>query len=188
VDGDGRGGQRGYLRRTLYHLAADGWRRKGMLRVRLGLLAQADVQADETASVDQRDQLVRLLHELPPRQRTAIVLRYWEERTIPPANARESQGRHVQGQQRNASQLLQQDLVAHGRERPLPAPQCRPDPDIVHRRARALARAGRRGFPPAHGGRRRAADLQGADGRPGPAVLEVPDAAPAQLDWTATAC
>jgi RNA polymerase sigma-70 factor (sigma-E family) len=73
------GDPEGYLRRTLYHLAADGWRRKGMLRARLGLLAQADVQADETASVDQRDQLVRLLHELPPRQRTAIVLRYWEE-------------------------------------------------------------------------------------------------------------
>jgi RNA polymerase sigma factor (sigma-70 family) len=29
--------------------------------------------------VDDRDQLLRLLRQLPPRQRTAIVLRYWEE-------------------------------------------------------------------------------------------------------------
>lgn len=75
IDGD----PEGYLRTTLYHLAADGWRRKGMLRARLGLLARADVQLDETTSVDDRDQLVRLLRELPAGQRTAIVLRYWEE-------------------------------------------------------------------------------------------------------------
>ena len=75
IDGD----PEGYLRTTLYHLAADGWRRKGMLRARLGLLARADVQPDETTSVDDRDQLVRLLRELPAGQRTAIVLRYWEE-------------------------------------------------------------------------------------------------------------
>jgi DNA-directed RNA polymerase specialized sigma24 family protein len=29
--------------------------------------------------VDQRDRVVRLLQLLPPRQRTAVVLRYWEE-------------------------------------------------------------------------------------------------------------
>ena len=28
-----------------------------------------------------RDELVRLLHRLPPRQRAVIVLRYWEQRT-----------------------------------------------------------------------------------------------------------
>ena len=75
IDGD----PEGYLRRTLYHLAADGWRRKGALRARLGLIARPDAQPDETGSIDQRDQLIRLLRELPPRQRTAIVLRYWEE-------------------------------------------------------------------------------------------------------------
>jgi RNA polymerase sigma-70 factor (sigma-E family) len=77
IDGD----PEGYLRTTLYHLAADGWRRKGMLRTRLGLLARSDVQPDPTTTIDQRDQLVRLLRELPPGQRTAIVLRYWEELT-----------------------------------------------------------------------------------------------------------
>jgi RNA polymerase sigma factor (sigma-70 family) len=31
--------------------------------------------------VDNQDQLLRLLRQLPPRQRTAIVLGYWEELT-----------------------------------------------------------------------------------------------------------
>jgi DNA-directed RNA polymerase specialized sigma24 family protein len=31
--------------------------------------------------VDLRDQLVRLLQQLPPRQRAVVVLRYWEQRT-----------------------------------------------------------------------------------------------------------
>jgi len=75
IDGD----PEGYLRRTLYHLAADGWRRTGILRARIRLLRQPEGARDETASVDQRDELVRLLRELPPRQRTAVVLRYWEE-------------------------------------------------------------------------------------------------------------
>jgi RNA polymerase sigma-70 factor (sigma-E family) len=74
-----RGGPEGYLRRTLYHLAADGWRRKRAWRARLGLLGQPGTQPDDTGAVDDRDQLLRLLRELPPRQRTAIVLRYWEE-------------------------------------------------------------------------------------------------------------
>ena len=75
MDGD----PEGYLRRTLYHLAADGWRRKGMLRARLRLLRQPVGAPVESVSVDQRDELVRLLRELPPRQRTAVILRYWEE-------------------------------------------------------------------------------------------------------------
>jgi RNA polymerase sigma factor (sigma-70 family) len=31
--------------------------------------------------VDLRDELIRLLRQLPPRQRAVIVLRYWEQRT-----------------------------------------------------------------------------------------------------------
>lgn len=69
----------GYLRRTLYHLAADGWRRRQAWRTRLGLLGQPEAQQDDMGAVDNRDQLLRLLGELPTRQRTAIVLRYWEE-------------------------------------------------------------------------------------------------------------
>jgi RNA polymerase sigma-70 factor (sigma-E family) len=77
IDGD----PEGYLRRTLYHLAADGWRRNGMLHDRLRLLRQPAGAPDETSAVDQRDELLRLLRELPPRQRTAVILRYWEELT-----------------------------------------------------------------------------------------------------------
>jgi RNA polymerase sigma-70 factor (sigma-E family) len=76
-----RGNPEGYLRQALYHLAADGWRRKQAWRARLGLLGQPGVQPDDTGAVDSQDQLLRLLRQLPPRQRTAIVLSYWEDLT-----------------------------------------------------------------------------------------------------------
>ncbi len=71
----------GYLWRTLYHLAADGWRQRGRWRTRLAdLRAQAPTDTGEgEAAVDLRDELVRLLRRLPPRQRAVIVLRYWEQ-------------------------------------------------------------------------------------------------------------
>jgi DNA-directed RNA polymerase specialized sigma24 family protein len=67
------GDPEGYLRRTLYHLAADGWRRKRAWRDRLPLLGSAEAQPDSTGAVDQRDHLVRLLRKLPPQQRTAVT-------------------------------------------------------------------------------------------------------------------
>ena len=73
-----------YLWRTLYHLAADGWRRRGRWRARVAVFrsqALAETGRDDLAVVDVRDELVRLLHQLPPRQRAVIVLRYWEQRT-----------------------------------------------------------------------------------------------------------
>jgi RNA polymerase sigma-70 factor (sigma-E family) len=71
----------GYLRRTMYNLAADGWRRRGTWRRKARLLrGRADAaDTDDMAAVDLRDALVRLLLELPPRQRAVIVLRYWEQ-------------------------------------------------------------------------------------------------------------
>ena len=74
----------GYLRRTLYNLAADGWRRRSSWQRKLPLLrvqVGASEAADPTTGVDLRDAMVRLLQQLPPRQRTVIVLRYWEQRT-----------------------------------------------------------------------------------------------------------
>ena len=74
-----------YLRRTLYNLAADGWRRRGAWRRKVPLLrteqatAAAASSADAMATVDLRDALVRLLLRLPPRQRAVIMLRYWEQ-------------------------------------------------------------------------------------------------------------
>ena len=75
------GSPEGYLRRTLYHLAADGWRRQRRWRERLPLLQGPDrgIVPDASAQVDQRDELFRLLLQLPPGQRAAIVLRYWED-------------------------------------------------------------------------------------------------------------
>ena len=76
------GDPEGYLRRTLYNLAADGFRRRGRLQHKLVLLkAGTSPFADPIAEVDLRDALVRILLQLPPRQRAVLVLRYWEELT-----------------------------------------------------------------------------------------------------------
>jgi RNA polymerase sigma-70 factor (sigma-E family) len=76
LDGD----PEGYLRRTLCNLATDGYRRQGRWRRKLLILrAEAHAPADATAEVDLRDSLVRLLVQLPPQQRTVLVLRYWEQ-------------------------------------------------------------------------------------------------------------
>jgi RNA polymerase sigma-70 factor (sigma-E family) len=78
LDGD----PEGYLRRTLYNLAADGFRRQGRLQRKLALLkASTSPSADSIGAVDLRDALVRMLLQLPPRQRAVLVLRYWEEMT-----------------------------------------------------------------------------------------------------------
>jgi RNA polymerase sigma-70 factor (sigma-E family) len=76
IDGD----PEGYLRRTLYNLAADGWRRRqttvaGLRRLRAGAAGGGPAGAE---LVDLRDVLVRLMLQLPARQRAVIVLRYWE--------------------------------------------------------------------------------------------------------------
>ena len=72
----------GYLRRTMCNLAADNWRRRVRWGRRLPLLHDDNPAPGEaTAVVDQRDELIRLLRQLPPRQRAVIVLRYWEQRS-----------------------------------------------------------------------------------------------------------
>jgi RNA polymerase sigma-70 factor (sigma-E family) len=74
------GDPEGYLRRTLCNLATDGFRRQGRWRRKFVILqAEAHAPADATAEVDLRDALVRLLVQLPPQQRTVLVLRYWEQ-------------------------------------------------------------------------------------------------------------
>ena len=70
-----------YLRRTLYNMAVDGWRRRRAWLRKLPLI-QADrgaASTDPVEVVDLRDALARALAQLPPRQRTVLVLRYWEE-------------------------------------------------------------------------------------------------------------
>lgn len=76
IDGD----PEGYLRRTLHNLAVDGWRRERSRRERLReLTSGTSGEPDDTATVDLRDALLRLLAQLTPRQRSLIVLRYWEQ-------------------------------------------------------------------------------------------------------------
>jgi RNA polymerase sigma-70 factor (sigma-E family) len=71
----------GYLRRILYNLAADGWRRRASWLRRVPLMhagRRADTGAEAVEAVDLRDALGRALAQLPPRQRAVLVLRYWE--------------------------------------------------------------------------------------------------------------
>jgi RNA polymerase sigma-70 factor (sigma-E family) len=77
VDGD----LEAYLRRVIYNLAADGWRRRGTWNRKLPLVraSQPDAVPDVASAVDLRDALIRTLRQLPPQQRTVIVLRYWEQ-------------------------------------------------------------------------------------------------------------
>jgi RNA polymerase sigma-70 factor (sigma-E family) len=76
------GDPEGYLRRTLCNLATDGLRRAGRWRQKERLLrAGAHPAQDATGEVDLRDALVRLLLQLPVRQRAVLVLRYWERLT-----------------------------------------------------------------------------------------------------------
>jgi RNA polymerase sigma-70 factor (sigma-E family) len=71
-----------YLRRTLCNLVTDGYRRAGRWRRKEGLLRAGLRQAADAADeVDLRDALVRLLWQLPARQRAVLVLRYWEQLT-----------------------------------------------------------------------------------------------------------
>jgi RNA polymerase sigma-70 factor (sigma-E family) len=76
-----QGNPEGYLRRTLYNLAADRWRRQQRFRRKLPVLGggQLAAEPDLTAAVDLRDALIRALHLLPPQQRAAVVLRHWEQ-------------------------------------------------------------------------------------------------------------
>jgi RNA polymerase sigma-70 factor (sigma-E family) len=70
-----------YARRALVHAAINS-RRSRNRRPELPLLdpdAAATAGLDATASVDERDLLVRALLTLPPRQRAVLVLRYFDD-------------------------------------------------------------------------------------------------------------
>jgi RNA polymerase sigma-70 factor (sigma-E family) len=76
------GNPEAYLRRTLCNLATDDHRRAGRWRQKERLLRAGPLLTqDATGEVDLRDALVRLLLQLPARQRAVLVLRYWEQLT-----------------------------------------------------------------------------------------------------------
>jgi RNA polymerase sigma-70 factor (sigma-E family) len=75
------GDPEGYLRRIMYNRAVDGWRSKSRRPEVLGLPADTPATAitDHSARLDLRLALIQALAELPPRQRAAVVARYWEQ-------------------------------------------------------------------------------------------------------------
>jgi RNA polymerase sigma-70 factor (sigma-E family) len=70
----------GYLRRTMYHLAVDGWR---LRRRRPEVLTFAEPRShpDDAEGIALRQALIASLAQLPPRQRAVLVLRYFEQLT-----------------------------------------------------------------------------------------------------------
>jgi RNA polymerase sigma-70 factor (sigma-E family) len=67
-----------YLRRTMYHLAIDQWRRRRR-RPEVFIEYEHPGHGDATDDLDLRDALGQALAQLSPRQRTVLVLRYWEQ-------------------------------------------------------------------------------------------------------------
>lgn len=76
VDGD----LEGYLRRIMYNRAVDRWRARARRPEVLGHPVEAAV-ADHASRLDLRLALVAALELLTPRQRAAVVARYWEQLT-----------------------------------------------------------------------------------------------------------
>src|SRR5258708_609051 len=74
------GDPEGYLRRIMYNRAVDGWRSRARRPEVLGLPTEAAV-ADHASRLDLRLTLIAALELLTPRQRAAVVARYWEQPT-----------------------------------------------------------------------------------------------------------
>lgn len=71
----------GYARRVIVNLQTDGWRRHGRRHSETPVAVVPDRIVAE-APVLQRQALVEALFQLPVRQRTIVVLRYWEGLSI----------------------------------------------------------------------------------------------------------
>jgi len=67
-----------YLRRTMYHLAIDEWRSRRR-RPEVLVTHEPPGRSDGSDAYALREALIQALAQLPPRQRTVLVLRYWEQ-------------------------------------------------------------------------------------------------------------
>ena len=68
-----------YLRRTVVNLCMSHFRRRRLERAHLEREAASPSRVQEPPELGTRDELRRALQSLPARQRTAIVLRYYED-------------------------------------------------------------------------------------------------------------
>ncbi|MDG4805814.1 SigE family RNA polymerase sigma factor [Micromonospora sp. WMMD1120] len=68
-----------YVRRMLVNAHHSWWRRRSSREVSVAAVLDRAGDVDEAAAVAERDALWRLVRELPARQRTVIVLRYYED-------------------------------------------------------------------------------------------------------------
>ncbi len=70
-----------YVRKIIFNTYASWWRRRWHHEVPTGEMPDRADPSGPIASVDDRDEVWRLLGRLPKRQRAVIVLRYFEDMT-----------------------------------------------------------------------------------------------------------
>ena len=76
------GAPEAYARKTLTNLVANRWRTRRRRPAEVALVENYDQpQPDGSEAYAVRQQLLRALQDLPPRQRAAIVLRYYDDLT-----------------------------------------------------------------------------------------------------------
>ena len=68
-----------YARRALANAATDSWRRRRRLARLPDRRAASFQNSDALAAIEVHDELITALLALPVRQRTVVVLRYWED-------------------------------------------------------------------------------------------------------------
>lgn len=68
-----------YVRRAVVNLAHSHWRRRLRFRLEFQATVPETAGLDPTVASDQRDELWTALRSLPPRMRTVLVLRYFED-------------------------------------------------------------------------------------------------------------
>lgn len=78
---DDSGNAHAYARKVMYHLQVAWWRRRRVVE-RFSDRPVDGMAADASSHVDLKLSLRRALHDLPPKQRAVVVLRFFEDRTV----------------------------------------------------------------------------------------------------------
>ncbi|WP_129782995.1 SigE family RNA polymerase sigma factor [Promicromonospora panici] len=83
LDGRGATHTEAYVRRTVLNLYLDGWRRQRKWAQIEPVVATSDWVRSPESGITARADVVHALTRLTPRQRSCVVLRYFEDMTIP---------------------------------------------------------------------------------------------------------